>query len=150
MLARRRWRGAALVEFALIVPLLIFLLLGILEFGILVMHRLTLEQAAREGSRLAAVRATTATIQQRITNAAPTITNKQEMQVSLKYSTDNGASFGYTLGNSGSENNAPPGSLVQVGITCPHHLVTGSFFAWLPGVANNAVPLHVAVVMRRE
>lgn len=149
--AGARRRGAALVEFAIVLPLLILLLLGIMEFGILMLHQLNLEQAAREGSRLAAVRNATTDILTRIDNSAATLSNKQEMQVTLTYSTDNGASFPYTLGDaSASENNAPPGSLIKVAIDCPHHLITGSFFAWLPGAVGNSLPLHAAVVMRRE
>jgi len=148
----RRRKGAALVEFALIVPLLIFLLLGIIEFGIMVMHQLTLEQAAREGSRIAAVRNPLADITQRITNSALTLPNQQEMQIIMSYSTDNGQTFPYTLGDTsaGEVNDAPPGSLIQVSLDWPHHLVTGSFFSWLTGAENNTIPLHAKVVMRRE
>ena len=147
----RRWRGATLVEFALIFPLLIFLLLGIIEFGIVVMQQLTLEQAAREGSRVAAVRNPTADIYERITNTSSTLPNQQELEIAISYSIDNGLTFPYTLGDtSGSVNDAPPGSLVQVSLDCPHHLVTGSFFSWLIGAENNTIPLHAEVVMRRE
>ena len=57
----RKWvrgtRGQALVEFALILPLLILILMGIIEFGRLWMTMITLSGAAREGARLAAVTA---------------------------------------------------------------------------------------------
>lgn len=150
-LKAKKRRGAALVEFALILPFLIFLLLGIIEFGIVVMHQLTLEQAAREGSRIAAVRNPTTDVIERITNSAATLPNQQEMQISITYSTDNGQSFPYTLADTaGEENNAPPGSLVRVTLDCPHHLVTGSFFSWMTGAVNNTVPMHAQVVMRRE
>jgi Flp pilus assembly protein TadG len=150
-IASKKRRGAVLVEFALIVPLLIMLLLGILEFGVMVMHQLTLEQAAREGSRLAAVRNSVTSVTERITNSASTLPNQEELQIVMAYSTDNGQSFPYTLADTaGGENDAPPGSLVQVSINWPHHLVTGSFFGWLTGAENNTVPLRTEVVMRRE
>jgi len=149
--AGRKRRGAALVEFALIFPLLIMMLLGIIEFGIMVMHQLTLEQAAREGSRLAAVRNPVEDVTERITNSASTLPNQQEMEISMTYSTDNGQSFPNTLTDTGGgENDAPPGSLIQVELNWPHHLVMGSFFGWLTGAENNTVPLHAVVVMRRE
>lgn len=143
--------GAVLIEFALIVPLLIFLLLGIIEFGIVVMHQLTLEQAAREGSRLAAVRNPTADVVERITNSIATLPNGSELEISMAYSTDNGLTYPYALGDTAGEvNDAPPGSLIQVSLSLPHHLVTGSFFGWLTGAENNILPLRAEVVMRRE
>ena len=48
-------RGAALVEFALLAPLLLLLLLGMVEFGWLFAQNLDVRHGAREGARLAAV-----------------------------------------------------------------------------------------------
>lgn len=50
-----RSRGAALVEFALIAPLLFALLFGIVEFGWAFLQFLDVKHGAREGARLAAV-----------------------------------------------------------------------------------------------
>lgn len=53
----RRWmrsRGQSLVEFSLLVPLFLVLLLGMLEFGMAFNHQLTLEYATREGARIGA------------------------------------------------------------------------------------------------
>lgn len=44
-------RGAAIVEFAVVLPLLITLLLGVIEYGWLFMVRQSLQNAAREGCR---------------------------------------------------------------------------------------------------
>lgn len=49
-----RDRGAALVEMALVLPLLLMLLLGIVSAGIAYNHQLSLTHAAREGGRFAA------------------------------------------------------------------------------------------------
>ncbi len=48
-------RGAALVEFAIILPLLILLIFGIIEFGRGYHAKTTLTHAAREGARVAAL-----------------------------------------------------------------------------------------------
>lgn len=48
-----RERGAAVVEFAVVLPLLLTILFGIIEFGYVFMVRQTLQHAAREGCRLA-------------------------------------------------------------------------------------------------
>ena len=57
-------RGAALVEFALVLPLLLLLFLGILEFGVVALQELTLVQVAREGSRHASLGKPVAQIEQ--------------------------------------------------------------------------------------
>jgi Flp pilus assembly protein TadG len=50
-----RDRGAAAVEFALLLPLLLLLLFGIIDFGRALNAQITLTQAAREGARLDAL-----------------------------------------------------------------------------------------------
>jgi len=47
--------GAALVEFAVVMPLLVLLLCGIIDFGWLFAQNLDVRHGAREGARLAAV-----------------------------------------------------------------------------------------------
>ena len=49
-----RERGAALVEFALLLPLLLMLLLGIVSVGVAYNHQISLTHAAREAGRFAA------------------------------------------------------------------------------------------------
>jgi len=52
---RRDERGAAAVEFALLLPLLVVILFGIIAFGIALSQMLAYVSAAREGARYAAV-----------------------------------------------------------------------------------------------
>jgi len=49
-----RARGQGVVEFAIILPAILILLLGVLEFGFAFDHHLTLEYATREGARTGA------------------------------------------------------------------------------------------------
>ncbi|MCH8964002.1 MAG: pilus assembly protein [Planctomycetes bacterium] len=51
-------RGAAVVEMAVVTPLLLTLLFGVIEFGNSFMFRQILTNAAREGVRTAAIQAT--------------------------------------------------------------------------------------------
>lgn len=51
----RRDRGAALVEFAMILPILILLIFGVIEFGRGYHTKSTLTHAARESVRVAAL-----------------------------------------------------------------------------------------------
>jgi hypothetical protein len=63
-------RGAVAVEFALISTLLIMLVLGIIEFGRSYSQYEVFLNAAREGARKGAVRATTGEIQQAVKDGA--------------------------------------------------------------------------------
>jgi Flp pilus assembly protein TadG len=53
--SRDRERGANLVEFALIAPLLIMLVMGIIDFGWILSTQQDVRHGAREAARLAAV-----------------------------------------------------------------------------------------------
>lgn len=48
-------KGQALVEFALVLPILLMLLCGIIDFGWLYYNQITLNNAAREGARYAVI-----------------------------------------------------------------------------------------------
>jgi Flp pilus assembly protein TadG len=75
-----RWkndRGAAAVEFALILPLLVVILFAIIAFGIAFMRTVNYVSAAREGARYAAVHCrpestscTNTLIEERVTQSA--------------------------------------------------------------------------------
>lgn len=52
---RKRQDGQALVEFAIVTPLLLMLVLGIIQFGIVFHDWITLTDATRAGARQAAV-----------------------------------------------------------------------------------------------
>lgn len=54
---RQRERGAALVEFAIVVPLFLLLVFGIIEFGVIYNDLLAVRSGAREGARLGVVNA---------------------------------------------------------------------------------------------
>jgi Flp pilus assembly protein TadG len=56
-------RGASAVEFAIIAPLLVILVFGIIQFGIAFLHIQTLRSAVREGGRMAAVGGTVQEVQ---------------------------------------------------------------------------------------
>lgn len=48
---RKRERGAAAVEFALLLPILLLIVFGIIDFGRMLNAQITLTEAAREGAR---------------------------------------------------------------------------------------------------
>lgn len=59
----RSRRGQALVEFALTLPVLLGLLVGVLDLGFLFHRQLVLADAAREGARLGSLGQTTSQVQ---------------------------------------------------------------------------------------
>ena len=72
-LAGSKEQGAAAVEFAIILPWLVMLVLGIFEFGIAYNNYIALTHAAREGARLAAVGKDHTYIWVTVTKIAPSV-----------------------------------------------------------------------------
>ena len=62
--------GASAVEFAIIAPLLIMLVFGIIWFGIAFMQLQTIRGAVREGARASAVGASSSQVQTQVMNSA--------------------------------------------------------------------------------
>lgn len=60
--AAARTRGQSLVEFALLLPLLLLILFGVIDFGRSIFQYSTLSEGARQAGRLAVVDQTVATI----------------------------------------------------------------------------------------
>jgi hypothetical protein len=63
-------RGSTAVEFALLLPLLLMMVFGLIDFGRALNAQLTLTQAAREGARLAAFGASVPAVTSRTQTAA--------------------------------------------------------------------------------
>ncbi len=72
---RDRSRGQALVEFAIILPIFLLVLMGILDLGRAVYYSSTLSNAAREGARLGIVDQTCTHITDRASGAATGMSN---------------------------------------------------------------------------
>jgi Flp pilus assembly protein TadG len=67
---RRNERGASAVEFALVLPLLLLVIAGVVDFGRALFTQVILTNAAREGARAAIFTSTTPGPQARATAAA--------------------------------------------------------------------------------
>ena len=79
MVRQRAQEGAAAVEFAIVVPVLLLLLIGIIDFGRMLFVQVSLAAASHEGARASALRqmtptstsAVTAAVSAAVANAAP-------------------------------------------------------------------------------
>ncbi|NPV27636.1 MAG: pilus assembly protein [Firmicutes bacterium] len=69
----RQQRGQALVEVALVLPIFLLLIFGIIEFGRVLGAYLLITHASREGARAGAVGAADTDIANAVNNAVPTL-----------------------------------------------------------------------------
>ncbi|HEX8463821.1 MAG TPA: TadE/TadG family type IV pilus assembly protein [Abditibacterium sp.] len=125
---RAKRRGSGLVEFALVCPVLITLLLGIMEFGLLARDNLTLANAAREGARSGSLGATKAQINKRVTSAAAplSLTAAKGGRIDIEQSVD-GTTYTTAPDDMVSSNAVPQGHLLRVTIVARHLSLTGFF-----------------------
>lgn len=152
-LRRRSRHGAAAVEFALILPVVALLLMGLMEFAMIGHHKLSLVQGARAGAREASIGSPLTAVINKVRQSTPNAKVIDE-EIRVEYNTaDDGSGEWVAATNSenGKANAVPFGRLIRVRIVnWPHTLLTGSFFGWLPGVSNGKLPLNAEMVMRRE
>lgn len=148
-----RRRGSTLIEFAVIVPVLLVMLLGMIEFGWMTKNRLQLANAVREGARAAALGKSTTNVEDLVRNRCTGIPGASTQLTVTIQRDDNDESNGYNyniaVGNKAADssgnvyNDALSGSLIQVTGSLPHVSLTGLPF-------STGKTLRVSVVMRRE
>lgn len=113
--------GAAAVEFALVVPILLLLLLGIVEFGRVYNAQLQLTAAARDGARVMSINAVPA---QTVANAkAATIASAGALHPDIA---DSQVAVSALPAGTGP---CPPGSTATVTVTYPLQFLSGMFGA---------------------
>lgn len=97
---QRKIRGQSIVEAALILPMLILLLLGIVEFARLFNYKLTLNYAVNEGAKAAAYKSSPDTIRNVIEKSVTAFTVADE-NISINYqdSSDNPVTYGINSDN---------------------------------------------------
>jgi len=70
---RKNEKGQSLVEFALVVPLVLMILMAIVEFGFMFNAYITISNASREGARLGTLGNSNAAIEARVIEASPSL-----------------------------------------------------------------------------
>ena len=90
--------GQAMVEFALVLPVFLLILCGIIDFGWLFYNQLSLNNACREGARYAVVNtaedANTQAIINHIGNTTTTVFANDGVDIKIEYSSPNDPTAG--------------------------------------------------------
>lgn len=120
-------KGQSLVEFALVLPLFLFLLIGIAEFGRAWMTRNILTGAAREAVRIAAVQGNIASATARATS----VLSSAGIHGASVQLNDDGAAYG----------------ICAATVSYNFPLAIAGF---LPGIPGASIPLTSSTSMRKE
>ena len=86
-------RGQALVEFTIVLPILMLLIMGIFQFGMMLNAYITIGNAAREGARAGIIGSSDAEIQNLIISTSPSL-KPENLTVSITPSETNRISGG--------------------------------------------------------
>jgi Flp pilus assembly protein TadG len=115
----RKENGAAAVEFALVLPLLLALILGIFEFGRLFNIQIQISNAAREAARVMAIRDDVGEAQAAAVATAPALNpDLTADQVTISV---------------GTCEDAPEGTPVHATVTYTVDLIAPGFWEWASG-----------------
>jgi Flp pilus assembly protein TadG len=148
----RRQHGASAVEFALIAPLLFFLLFAAIEMGLIYWANLTMQHAVREGARYAVTGQsnldTGATPQrhlaiiQNIRNNSMGLYNKLNTAISINNGTPSSDPATYAAGMFGN-----PGDILILRLDCTWRVMTPFL---IPFFQDGQYRFSVAATMRNE
>jgi TadE-like protein len=139
-------RGAELIEFALVFPLLLFIILGIVDFGFLFQRMEVVTNAAREGARIAVLPGyCPADVRARV----------QDYIVAGGLPTAGGKLLPATVADTTVTVTAGPPAVtvpaVRVGVTYFHdYMFLGPMMSWFGGTSFSSVPVRAQAVMRDE
>ncbi|MBI3946121.1 MAG: pilus assembly protein [Armatimonadetes bacterium] len=130
-IADRRQRGAALVECALALPLLLLLVMGVIEIGRMTRTQLALAQAAREGAQAIARALTVERVAARVLNTAEQGGLRRGAVIAIELtSSSNGTNWAAISNDSKAlENNAKRGNLVRARVRYRHAHVSSLVFS---------------------
>ena len=143
----KRRRGQALLEFALIVPLFVALVLGVVQYGLLAQATEIVTNLTRDGARFASIGATQndADIKSYII--------RQAAETPLRRGTDNTVNDDFTISITPAEGSRSKGGQVTVRVT--YNLrsriflpITGTLLSGFPRDANND-PLYISTSIMR-
>jgi Flp pilus assembly protein TadG len=114
-----RERGSALVEMAMVLPLLLILVLGVVDFGFMINRTTLISNASREGAREAAFGGTAADIEAAVRSAAWSL-----VQIDLNVSVTCTKADGTACPGVSYDSESEPGGSAIVSIEYTHHMIT--------------------------
>ena len=122
-------KGTSAVEFAIILPILVMLVFGIIQFGLVFNKYIAITHAAREGVRLAAVGldGDLVSFKQAVKDSAPTVVIEDDDIIVTN----------------------PPGD-IRIGNPVTVTVTGETFNIDIPGVGEWSIPLTSTAAMRRE
>ncbi len=136
----------------MVAPILILMLFGIIEFGLLFHSLMTLNNATREGARCASVGSLPVEINARIDGAAGRL-DRDQLTVYLESRKWTGGywSAWTPIVADGDRNSAEPGSQIRVRTAYNHKFIVGNLFSrFADDQVNNTKLVKASVIMRRE
>ena len=145
----RQERGASMVEFAIVAPLLFLLIFGIIEFGLIMYDQAVITNASREGARFAAMYYTD-------TNGNPLRRTPAQVQTYVQtYVTNYLISFAnspsVTVSANIDQSDSGVGYVQSVTVSYPYQfLVFQSLIQLIKGSTTNPLTLTATTVMRDE
>ena len=138
----RSERGAELIELALVLPILLLVFAGIVDFGLLLQRLITVNNAAREGARIAVLPGYSQTdVQNRVTQYVREGTGDNSLSPTTVLTPVNIDPPGAT----------PPFPAARVTVTLSHsYLVIGPVSGLLGGGSFSSITLSARSTMRIE
>ncbi len=125
-------KGNSIVEFALVLPILLLVLMGILEFGRAIMVSNVLHTASREGARVAAVA---------LAGDSATVRDRVDVVLDAAHVTPSApASIAYDI----------PNRSVSVTVRSDFQILSGNVLNLFGGTLPMTWPLSATTVMRYE
>jgi len=128
---KKKQLGQSLVEFALVLPILLLTIMGVVEFGRIFMTQQVITNASREGARAAIL---------------PGNTEAEVYETVSSYMSSAGLVSGLSLETSNVGENVQPGTRTSVTVRYDLPILTGSI---IPGLGETIL-LENTTVMRHE
>ncbi|WP_179403322.1 TadE/TadG family type IV pilus assembly protein [Burkholderia guangdongensis] len=149
--SRRRETGAAVVEFAIVLPLLLLLFFGIVEFGLMLYDKAVITNASREAARAAVVYNPLATPPYPSTSTIGTneTTNVSTNLISLGSNGKPSVTFPSTCVNTGDALTVTV-SYTYTGLSIGKGLIMGTSMNPLASTSNNSLTMSATTTMRCE
>jgi Flp pilus assembly protein TadG len=143
-------KGAAAVEFAVVLPLLLLLIFGMIEFGLLIYNKAMITNAGREAARAGVVYATNpsdGSLARLSTAELTQIVNDYCEQYLITFGNSAGPQTTVTTNNGGAPQSMPSGDLLTVTVTFHYDfLLVPAFISSLVGGST----LEAVTTMRAE